>query len=81
MGKYEQPLLITYGFSCPYHQSHQFNVLLAEKPHPNKVIGIQHCYPDLRHSRGEPTIITKLYGSLRLEAKSIPPSTNKAREV
>ena len=68
MGKYEQPLLISYGWACPYHGGHQKQVVLASKPSANKVISLNQCatqFPD------DPVLTTKLYGNLKLEVNAL----------
>lgn len=71
MGKYEQPLLITYGWSCPVHGSyHQRQVALASQPRGNKIIDQNTCtsiYPN------DPVYRTRLYGNLKLEVNRTLP--------
>lgn len=74
MGKYEQPLLISYGWACPYHGNHQSQVMLAEKPRGNKIISQNNCatqYPS------DPVLRTRLYGNLKLEVNRPTPLNQK----
>ena len=74
MSKYETPILITYGFSCPVHGGHQRSVALAEKPDGRKIIDMNICTDNYPNS---PTYVTKLYGDLRLIVNVTKPRATK----
>jgi hypothetical protein len=64
MTSYETPILITYGWDCPYHRFHHRQVMLAAQPRANKIIDQNVCASQFP---GEPIYRTRLYGNLKLE--------------
>jgi len=71
---YEIPLLISWGWACPYHGNHQSQVMLVSKPHANKVIDWHVCKS---HYPNEPILRTRLFGNLQQELNRVMPQPPK----
>jgi hypothetical protein len=79
MSKYEQPLVISYGWTCPIHGYHQSQVMLASKPKSNQIIDQHLC----TFQPQDPVYQTRLYGNLKLEVNKIitpPKLTEKTND-